>query len=109
MQSIRSSSRVSALALLSATLAVAACSGGGVSTTDTTRFVSEFQFSVGGSASGLTGSNLVLQNNGGDNLGVAASGAFKFATPLITGDSYNISVLSQPTSPNQTCLVTNGS
>ncbi len=101
--------KVNALALLCATLGVAACSGGGVGTTDTSKFVSEFKFSVGGSASGLTGSNLVLQNNGGDNLGVNASGAFQFATPLITGDSYNISVLSQPTSPSQTCVVTNGS
>ena len=55
------------------------------------------------------GRELVLQNNGGDNLVVAASGAFTFATPLVTGDSYNISVLSQPTSPSQTCVVSNGS
>ncbi len=95
--------------LLCATLIVAACSGGGVSTTDTTKFVTEYQFSVGGSASGLAGANLVLQNNGGDNLNVAGNGPFKFATALVTGDSYNISVLSQPTAPSQTCVVTNGS
>lgn len=101
--------KLSACALLCATLGAAGCSGGGVSTTDTSTFVSEFKFLVGGSASGLTGSTLVLQNNGGDNLTVNASGAFQFATPLITGDSYNISVLSQPTSPSQTCVVSNGS
>jgi predicted transcriptional regulator len=99
-----------ALALLLCTTGfLAACSGGGVSSTDTALYVTANQFTVGGSATGLSGSGLVLQNNGGDNLIVSASGTFTFATPLITGDSYNVSVLSQPLAPNQTCVVTNGS
>jgi len=95
--------------LLCAAGLLAACSGGGVSSTDTAEYVTANQFMVGGSATGLSGSGLVLQNNGGDNLIVSASGAFTFATPLITGDSYNVSVLSQPLAPSQTCVVSNGS
>ena len=38
-------------------------------------------FSVGGTVSGLTG-NVVLQDNGGDNLTVSANGPFTFATKL---------------------------
>ena len=66
-------------------------------------------FTVGGNVSGLAGSGLVLQNNGGGDLPVAADGAFTFATRLATGTAYNVAVLSQPTSPSQTCTVARGS
>lgn len=62
---------------------------------------------VGGSVSGLTGSGLVLQNNGGDNRAVTANGAFGFATSLGAGAPYAVSVLTQPA--GQTCSVQNGS
>ena len=42
-------------------------------------------FTVGGSVSGLVGSGLVLQNNGGGDLPVAADGTFQFATRFATG------------------------
>ena len=89
-----------------AAASLAACSGG-ISSVDTTMAVAAFQFKVGGSVTGLTGSNLVLQNNGGDNLAITANGTFAFATPLIRGDSYSISVSTEPSAPNQTCLATN--
>ena len=41
-------------------------------------------YSVGGAVSGLTGT-VVLQDNGGDNLSVAANGSFTFATKLASG------------------------
>ena len=41
-------------------------------------------FSVGGSVSGLSGT-VVLQDNGGDDLSVTASGPFTFATKVATG------------------------
>ena len=63
--------------------------------------------SIGGSVSGLTGSGLVLQNNAGDNLAVAASGAFSFATGVAPGTPYAVTVLSQPS--GQSCAVQNGS
>jgi|HubBroStandDraft_2_1064218.scaffolds.fasta_scaffold02098_2 hypothetical protein len=64
-------------------------------------------FTVGGSVSGLTGSGLVLQNNGGDNLTIATSGNFTFATALASGAAFNVTVKTQPLSPTQTCVVTN--
>lgn len=51
------------------------------------------------STSGLAGSGLVLQNNGGDNLGPAVNGPFTFATPLLDGSAYAVSVLVQPADP----------
>jgi Lactonase, 7-bladed beta-propeller len=86
-------------------LTLAACSGG-VSSTNTAS--ASLTYSFGGTVSGLKGAGLVLQNNGTDNLAVAANGTFTFSTSLITGDSYQVSVWVQPNSPYQTCLVTHG-
>jgi len=66
-------------------------------------------YTIGGSVSGLSGTGLVLQNNGGDNLTVVSNGAFTFATPIASGAAYAVSVLTQPSNPAQTCTVTNGS
>lgn len=66
-------------------------------------------YNIGGSVSGLAGSGLVLQNNGGDNLAVGADGSFTFATPLNDGSAYKVTVLSQPSDPDQYCTVENGS
>jgi len=63
-------------------------------------------YSVGGAVSGLSG-NLILQNNGGDDLAANADGPFTFATVLSDGSAYAVTVSSQPT--GQTCVVTNGS
>jgi hypothetical protein len=64
---------------------------------------------VGGSVSGLSGSGLVLRNNGGDSLPVSANGAFAFSTSLTSGAAYSVTILTQPTNPSQTCTVTSGS
>jgi hypothetical protein len=66
-------------------------------------------FSVGGTVSGLTGSGLVLQNNGGGDLPITADGSFTFATRLSAGATYSVAVVSQPTSPSQSCSVSRGS
>ncbi len=50
-------------------------------------------FTVGGQVTGLTGSGLVLQNNGGDNLTVNQTGTFTFGTPVVTGSPYSVTVL----------------
>ncbi|MEP7302711.1 MAG: beta-propeller fold lactonase family protein [Caldimonas sp.] len=63
--------------------------------------------SIGGSVSGLTGAGLVLQNNAGDNLAVAASGPFSFTPGVAPGSAYAVTVLSQPS--GQSCAVQNGS
>jgi hypothetical protein len=64
---------------------------------------------IGGTVVSLTGTGLVLQDNGGDNLTISASGGFTFATALATGSTYNVTVLTQPTNPAQSCVVANGS
>ena len=66
-------------------------------------------YTVGGTVSGLAGSGLVLRNNGGNNLAISANGAFTFTTPIASGNSYNVTVFTQPTNLSQTCTVTNGS
>jgi hypothetical protein len=67
------------------------------------------KYTIGGTVSALTGTGLVLQDDGGDNLAVSANGSFTFATPLSSGGAYSITVLSNPSNPAQTCVVTNGS
>jgi hypothetical protein len=64
------------------------------------------QYSVGGTVSGLAnGSSVTLQNNAGDDLVVSAEGNFTFNTLLDDGTAYDVSVLTQPTSPHQLCTV----
>ncbi|MGH8287506.1 MAG: lactonase family protein [Steroidobacteraceae bacterium] len=63
-------------------------------------------YSIGGTVSGLTGTGLVLQDNGGDNLSVTANGAFTFATKVDSGGAYAVTVLTQPS--GQTCTVADG-
>ena len=65
-------------------------------------------YTIGGSVSGLTGTGLVLQNNGGDDLSIPADGVFTFATALDDLSNYTVTVLSQPVSPNQVCRIVNG-
>ena len=56
-------------------------------------------FSVGGAVSGLSGT-VVLQDNGGDNLSVSASGPFTFATALASGAAYGVTVKTNPSGPD---------
>lgn len=66
-------------------------------------------YSVTATVLGVAGSGLVLQNNGGNNLSADASGAFTFTVNVASGSTYNVSVLSQPLVPSQTCTVNGGS
>src|SRR5271157_673829 len=63
-------------------------------------------YTVGGTVSGLSGT-VVLQDNGGDNLSVSANGTFTFATAVVSGASYAVTVLTNPS--GQACTVSNGS
>ena len=58
---------------------------------------------------GLNGAGLVLQNGFGDDLTVAQSGATVFANKVQSGATYNVSVLTQPSNPVQTCSIAGGS
>ena len=65
-------------------------------------------FTIGGTLSGLAASStLVLQNNAANNLSLTANGAFTFTTPIATGSTYAVTVLTAPAT--QQCTVTNGS
>jgi len=66
-------------------------------------------FTVSGAVSGLAGAGLVLRDNGVDDLAVAVDGAIAFPTKIASGATYSVTVFTQPTSPAQTCAVTNGS
>ncbi|HEX3142319.1 MAG TPA: hypothetical protein VHQ87_19835, partial [Rhizobacter sp.] len=49
-----------------------------------------------------------LVNNGVDIIGVGAhTGPYQFTEPVPTGSPYNVTILEQPTSPSQTCVVSN--
>ena len=63
------------------------------------------QYMVGGSVSGLVGSGLFLQDNGGNDLAIAANGTFVFSGAVASGSAYAVTVKSQPTNPSQTCVV----
>jgi hypothetical protein len=84
--------------------------GSGTATADVTNLsVTCTQlFAIGGTVSGLTGTGLVLEDNGGDNLTVNANAtSFTFATPITSGGAYSVTVFTQPA--GQSCTVTNGS
>jgi large repetitive protein len=66
-------------------------------------------YRVGGRVSGVAGSGVVLQNNGGDDLSVNGDGVFQFATAVESGSTYSVTVKTQPTNPWQTCSVSAGS
>ncbi len=68
-----------------------------------------YNYTISGTVSGMIGSGLVLQDNGGDDRSVTANGAFAFVTALTTGTTYSVTVKTQPTNPSQTCVVSNGS
>ena len=67
-------------------------------------------YSISGNVSGLAGTGLVLQDNSGNNLPVSSgAGNFAFSTKIASGGNYHVTMLSQPSSPWQTCEVANGS
>jgi hypothetical protein len=65
-------------------------------------------FTVGGTVSGLVGSGLALELNGGNRLQIASDGSFRFAIPVPSGAEYHVKVASVPANPPQECSVTGG-
>ncbi|MES9978783.1 MAG: hypothetical protein ABW115_13600 [Candidatus Thiodiazotropha sp. 6PLUC6] len=64
-------------------------------------------YRVSGYVTGLTGSGLVIQNNGGDDLSISSNSDFIFPTELEPGHDYLVAIATQPN--GQTCRVVNGS
>ena len=75
--------------------------GGGITLLPTT-------FTIGGQVTGLTGTGLVLENNGGDDLAVSANGSFTFTTQVTKGGTYQVTVKTQPVNPKEICEVSSG-
>ena len=87
-----------------AAMALFGCGGGGGDTPPAPTYT------IGGTTvNGLTGTGLVLRNNGGNNLAIISNGAFTFTIAIASGATYAVTVLTQPTGPSQTCTVENGS
>ena len=85
-------------------MGLVACGGGGGGAVPPVT-----SFTIGGMVAGLSGSGLILKNNGGDDVAIAASGAFTFAKGVQNGVAYSVTVATQPSAPAQNCVVTNGS
>ena len=88
--------------LVASLFLLAACGGGGGGGSTAPAAT----YTIGGTVTGLSGTGLVLQNNGGDNLSVAASGTFTFAAPVAGGANYAVTVFTRPT--GQVCTVNGG-
>jgi cysteine-rich repeat protein len=84
---------------------------GTVGTANVTNVVvtcSTSKFTVSAHVTGLAGTGLVLQDNGGDDLSVTADGLVTFATSIASGQMYDVTVSVPPSSPLQTCTVATG-
>jgi len=80
---------------LACALGLAACGGG------------DGDLYLSGSVYNVTKEGLVLQNNGGDDLAIAAGqSVFQFANRVSTDDRFNITVKSIPSNTSE-CVVTN--
>ena len=66
-------------------------------------------YSIGARVSGLADSGLILQLSTGGTLSVAANGLSTFPMQLPSRTAYQVSVKTQPSSPQQLCSVTHGS
>lgn len=65
-------------------------------------------FTIGGTVSGLVGTELVLRDTSFLSI-TPVNGPFTFASPIASGQPYEVTVITQPTNPAQICTVTNGS
>ncbi len=102
-----------AQSLLAALVAVLTLTGNGCGGGYGAILSPPLSYTLGGTVSGLTGSGLVLQNNGvanGSTIARAANGTYPDLTGdrLANGTAYNVTVKTQPTNPSQTCVVMNG-
>jgi hypothetical protein len=68
---------------------------------------SPITLAISGTIAGLSGAGLVVQNNGADDLSLAANAtSFQFATPVAYDGAYAVTVRTQPA--GQSCSVANG-
>ena len=92
-------------AALFVTLLQAACGGG--ATTGGAPATYTVSVTVAGLRGGTT-TGVALRSNGGDDLRVYSDRTVTFATALVSGSAYTVTISDQPGSPAQTCVVTHG-
>jgi hypothetical protein len=92
--------KLSWLTIFSLLLMVSSC-GSGTSGTGHPQ-----NYTVGGAVSNLLVDGLVLQNNGCDDIAIAANDdSFTFPAPVADGEGYKVTIKTQPIK-NQICTVT---
>ncbi len=66
---------------------------------------------IGGRLRGLASrETITLQNNAGDRLTLSSNGSFTFPTPVASGATYSVTIMTLPSSPiEQACSVSNAS
>lgn len=91
--------------------AMAACSGQKVTSTGTggTGTGTGGTYTIGGTVTNLVGSGLVLADNTTDQLTITGTGTVQFTFKIAVSGAYSVTVVTQPSSPAQTCTVTGGS
>jgi len=65
-------------------------------------------YTISGILTGLIEGQVVIQNNGTDDLVLTSDGEFEFSQALVENSIYEINILSYPNSPPQYCTVRNG-
>lgn len=63
-------------------------------------------YTIGGTLSGAMGGITLTETVSGQTLNLAANGSFTFASPVLSGAAYNVTVTTQPV--GQTCIVGSG-
>jgi 6-phosphogluconolactonase len=78
---------------------------GTANTNITVAFTCTNQYVISATVTGLTGTGLVLQDNGGDSLTFNSNGTSPFAIKIASGGAYAVTVQTQPAgTPAQYCL-----
>lgn len=91
------------------TSTITASSSAGFTTISGTTTLTVSNYIVSGTLSLLpAGNSVVLQNNGADNLTLTADGSFAFNSSLVSGSTYNVTVLTQPSGGVHPCTVVDG-
>jgi hypothetical protein len=67
------------------------------------------RYSVGGNASGVQGTGLVLRLNGATDVPIAGDGPFAFPATLEDGARFDVVIHAQPNNPSQSCTLSNAS
>ncbi|MDH5178963.1 MAG: hypothetical protein OEZ39_02640 [Gammaproteobacteria bacterium] len=95
------------LSVLFVLLTMSACGGGGGGNNPPP--IDPGPHAIRGTVYGLdNGNTVVIQNNGAGDLSISNRGSFSFIAEQENDTSYDVTVLTQPTGPEQDCMVVNG-